>query len=188
MEKFALWMIVFALACGLAVAQADSPQSTQPATQPAATTPSSGASTSTAPSSGAITLANVRSWRGTLIDAGCAGGTASSPAAESGNAEAKETKSADSDSPDAKAAKPHKNHRNRTGPSQAQACSVSNSTTAFALKTKDGQTLKFDAVGNNRAAEELKAKWAQSLSAGKPIHAKVSGSINGDTVTVTSVD
>jgi hypothetical protein len=71
---------------------------------------------------------------------------------------------------------------------QAQACSVSNSTTAFALKTKEGQLLKFDGVGNTRAAEELKVKWAQNLSAGKPIHAKVSGSVNGDTVTVTSVD
>ena len=122
------------------------------------------------------------------MDASCASGTgASSPAAESGNTEAKDNKSADGDSPDGKAAKPHKNHRNRVDP-QVQACAVSNSTTAFALKTKDGQILKFDAVGNNRAAEELKTKWGQNLSAGKPIHAKVSGSINGDTVTVTSVD
>ena len=188
MEKFALGTSVFALACGLAFAQADAPQSTQPAPQPAVTTPSSGASTTTAPRSGTTTLADVRTWRGTLIDAGCAnGGGASSPAAESGNAEAKETKSADSDSPDAKAAKPHKNHRNRVDP-QAQACAVSNSTTAFALKTKEGQVLKFDSVGNNRAAEVLKTKWGQNLSAGKPIHAKVSGSVNADTVTVTSVD
>jgi len=184
MEKFALGTSVFVLACGLAFAQADAPQSTQPATQPAATTPST--STSTAPRSGTTTLADVRSWRGTLMDANCAsGGGASSPAAGSG--EAKETKSADSDSPDAKAAKPHKNHRNRVDP-QAQACAVSNSTTAFALKTKEGQILKFDAVGNNRAAEVLKTKWGQNLSAGKPIHAKVSGIANADTVTVTSVD
>jgi len=183
MEKFALWMIVFALACGLAFAQADSPQSTQPAT-----TPSSGATQSTAPTSGTTTLATIRSWKGTLMDASCASGTgASSPAAESGNTEAKDNKSADGDSPDGKAAKPHKNHRNRVDP-QVQACAVSNSTTAFALKTKDGQILKFDAVGNTRAAEELKTKWGQSLSAGKPIRAKVSGSINGDMVTVTSVD
>jgi len=107
--------------------------------------------------------------------------------AESSNSEAKDTKSADNDSQEAKPAKPHKNHRNRVDP-QAQACSVSNSTSAFALKTKDGQVLKFDGVGNNRAAEVLKAKWAQNLSAGKPIRAKVSGSINGDRVTVTSVD
>lgn len=121
------------------------------------------------------------------MDANCAGGTsASSPAAESSNSEAKE-KTADSDSSEAKPAKPHKNHRNRVDP-QAQACSVSSSTTAFAIKTKDGQVLKFDTVGNNRAAEELKTKWAQNLNAGKPIHAKVSGMINGDMVTVTSVD
>lgn len=188
MEKFALSMSVLALTCGLAFAQADSPQSTPPATQPAVTAPSAGASTSTAPGSRTTTLADVRSWRGTLIDAGCASGRgASSPAADSGNTEAKENKSADSESADSKAAKPHKNHRNRVDP-QAEACSVSNSTTAFALKTKEGQILKFDGVGNTRAAEELKTKWGQTLSAGKPIHAKVSGSINGDNVTVTSVD
>src|SRR5256885_12532761 len=106
MEKFALWMIVFALACGLVFAQADSPQSTQPAKQPEATTRSGGASTSTAPGSGTITLANVRSWRGTLIDANCGGGTAA-------NSPAAEAKSADSESPDTKAAKPHTHHRNR---------------------------------------------------------------------------
>jgi len=201
MEKFALWTTVFTLSCGLAFAQADSAQSRRPgqpatqpeqptqseATQPAtATTPSSGASTTTQ-GTGMTTLANIRSWRGMLMDANCAGGTsASSPAAESGNSEAKE-KTADSDSAEAKPAKPHKNHRNRVDP-QAQACSVSSSTSAFAIKTKDGQVLKFDAVGNNRAAEELKTKWAQNLNAGKPIHAKVSGMINGDMVTVTSVD
>ena len=188
MEKFALWMTVLALACGLAFAQADTPQSTQPATQPAVTAPSSGGSTRTAPGTGATTLANVSSWRGTLLDASCAGGAAaSSPAAESGKTEAEENKSADSEKPDAKPAKAHKNHRNRVDP-QAQACAPSNSTSAFALKTKDGQVLKFDAVGNSRAAEVLKTKWAQNLSAGKPIRAKVSGTINGDTVTVTSVD
>jgi len=187
MEKFALWTTVLVLACCLAFAQANTPASTQPAKEPAAST----SSASTAPGVGTTTLANVRSWRGTLIDSNCAGGTAaSSPAAESstGKAEAKESKPADSDSPEGKPAKPHKNHRNRTDPGQAQACSVSSSTTAFALKTKEGQILKFDAVGNNRAAEELKVKWGQNLSAGKPIHAKVSGSINGDTLTVTSVD
>jgi len=197
MEKIALWTTVFALGCGLAFGQADSPQSTRPAqpatqpaqptqsegAQPATTTPANSPSTSTTQGTGMTTLANIRNWRGTLMDANCSGGTgASSPAAESSD-----TKSADSDSQEAKPAKPHKNHRNRVDP-QAQACSVSSSTTAFALKTKDGQVLKFDGVGNNRAAEELKTEWAQSLNAGKPIHAKVSGMINGETVTVTSVD
>jgi hypothetical protein len=193
MEKLTLWMALCALGCGLVFAQADSPQATQPATQPAATPSSgSGASTSTPPTGGTITLANVRSWRGTLIDANCTSGTAaSSPAAESSSsAEEKDTKSSDSENASGqdKTAKPHKNHRNRMDPSQAQSCPVSSSTTAFALKTKEGQILKFDSVGNTRAVEELKTKWAQHLSAGKPIHTKVSGSINGDTVTVTSVD
>ncbi|HXI39374.1 MAG TPA: hypothetical protein VNH83_05325 [Bryobacteraceae bacterium] len=201
MEKFALWTTVFAIGCGLAFGQADSPRPTRPAqpatqpaqptqsegAQPATTTPTNSPSTGTTQGTGMTTLANIRSWRGMLMDAKCSGGTeASSPAAASSDTKS-DTKPADSDSQEAKSAKPHKNHRNRVDP-QVQACSVSSSTTAFALKTKDGQVLKFDDVGNNRAAEELKTKWAQNLSAGKPIHAKVSGMVNGETVTVTSID
>ena len=50
--------------------------------------------------------------------------------------------------------------------------------------------MKFDSVGNIRAAEMLKSKanWTKDLSAGKPIHAKVSGTLSGETVTVASLE
>lgn len=59
----------------------------------------------------------------------------------------------------------------------------------FALKTPDGQVLRFDAVGNTRAAAELKnkPKWTKDLAEGKPIRATVDGMLSGDTVTVTDV-
>jgi hypothetical protein len=184
MEKFAVLLAAFPLACGLAFAQTESPEPSKTATQSAAASPSS---------SGTVTLANVQSWRGTLVDANCTGGAAASSSTASSSSTGAEKESSDSQSASDKdatkgAVKPHKDHRNRTDPNQAQGCSVTNSTSAFALKTKEGQTLKFDGVGNTRAAEELKVKWSKELSAGKPIHAKVTGSINGDTVTVTSVD
>ena len=84
----------------------------------------------------------------------------------------------------------NKGHRNRKkDASQTQSCPVSSSTSMFALKTQDGQVLRFDAVGNARAAAELKnkPKWTKDLADGKPIKATVDGMMSGDTVTVTDV-
>jgi len=82
----------------------------------------------------------------------------------------------------------HKGRRNRDA-SQTENCPVSSSTSMFALKTQDGQLLRFDSVGNARAAAELKnkQKWTKDLAEGKPIRAKVDGIMSGDTVTVTDV-
>jgi hypothetical protein len=68
-------------------------------------------------------------------------------------------------------------------------CPVTSSTTMFAIQAGTGQVLKFDAIGNMRAAEELKnnKKWSREMSAGKPIHAGVSGNLVGDAITVTSI-
>jgi hypothetical protein len=115
----------------------------------------------------------IQHWSGTLMDANCAGGEQST--SESGA----KTESAGVDK-----GRPEKGHKKNP---EAQSCTVSSSTTAFALKAKSGQVIKFDVVGNARAAEDLKSKWTKELSAGKPIHAKVSGTLNGDTVTVTAI-
>ena len=126
-------------------------------------------------------LANVQSWRGTLVDANCAagGGSASSQPAKD---EAAESKAVDS-------GRPEKGHKGNKGQGEAQSCPVSYSTTAFALKTKEGQVMKFDAIGNARAAEELKTKssWSKDVAAGKPVRAKVTGILNGENITVTSI-
>jgi len=59
----------------------------------------------------------------------------------------------------------------------------------FALRLDDGKVLKFDSVGNIRAASELKTrqKWTKDLAENKPVHAKVDGLQNGDTITVTDI-
>jgi endonuclease YncB( thermonuclease family) len=69
-------------------------------------------------------------------------------------------------------------------------CPVSANTNAFALKMKDGRVLKFDDVGNSRASEALKTKtkWTTAASNNKPVKAKVSGMVTGDTITVMSID
>ena len=118
---------------------------------------------------------NVQSWHGTLVDANCAGVSQASNAnnTESGGA--------------VDSGRPEKGHKK--GHADAQNCAVSSSTTAFALKTKEGQVMKFDEVGNARAAEELKTKgsWSKDAASGKPIHTTVSGILNGDKVVVTSI-
>ena len=117
---------------------------------------------------------NVQSWKGTLVDANCANG---------GSQAAKES----SDSKGVDSGRPEKGHKKSH--SETEGCLVSSSTTAFAIKTKEGQVMKFDAIGNSRAAEQLKTKasWSKDVAAGKPIHATVSGILNGDSITVISI-
>ncbi len=73
--------------------------------------------------------------------------------------------------------------------SSRQTCPVSTNTGTFGLKLDDGTFLKFDPVGNTRAASELNAKqkWTKELGENKPIHAKVNGIPNGDTIIVTDI-
>jgi hypothetical protein len=71
-----------------------------------------------------------------------------------------------------------------------QSCGVSATTTQFALKMKDGNSVRFDDVGNARAQEALKThkKWGDSAAANKPIQVKASGVMSGDKLTVLSVN
>jgi hypothetical protein len=105
-------------------------------------------------------------FKGTLMDASCAGSATATPAKA-----------------DEKAAK-------STSASQSSGCTVSANTKEFAIRTKDGQTYRFDAVGNDRAVETFKnkKKWNNLSSAGKPIMATVSANQSGDNFTVLSVD
>jgi len=107
-----------------------------------------------------------QTYSGTLVDASCAGSAAPAPAAA--------TSSAD----------------RTVGSSPASGCSLSAAATQFALQTKDGQTMRFDDVGNTRVQEAMKThkKWSDSVSANKPLRVKVSGVLNGDKLTVMSVN
>ena len=119
----------------------------------------------------------IQQWHGTLVDASCAG-SANAKTADSASTPAMQA--VDTGRPEKKHAK---------GESTASGCAVSSSTSAFALQTVGGQVLKFDSVGNIRAAEMLKSKanWTKDLSAGKPIRAKASGTLSGETITVASL-
>jgi len=119
---------------------------------------------------------NIQNWQGMLVDAACAA---------SQNTKADQAKSDQGTTVDS--GRPEKAH-SKAG-SESTECAVSNSTSAFALKTTSGQVLQFDSVGNMRAAEALKnkANWTKDLSAGKPVHAKVSGTLSGETITVASL-
>jgi hypothetical protein len=114
----------------------------------------------------------ITTYKGTLVDASCAGGSSSA--------------APPSDSKAASDAKTGGNNAGGGGP----ACSPSANTTQFGLKLKDGRTIKFDTVGNQRVQEALKnkKKWSDAVNAGKPIRARVDGAETGDTFTVVSVD
>jgi hypothetical protein len=122
----------------------------------------------------------IQQWHGTLVDASCAGSSNAKPA-DAASAPAEQTQPVDK-------GRPQKAHAKAESP--AAGCAVTSSTSAFALQEAGGQVLKFDSVGNIRAAEMLKSKatWTKELSAGKPIRAKVSGTLSGETVTVASLD
>ena len=124
---------------------------------------------------------NIQHWRGILVDANCAGGS------NAGDSQATKANNSENNGAAVDSGRPEKGHKKSHA--ETQSCPVSSSTSAFALKTKEGQVMKFDAVGNARAAEELKTKgsWSKDVAAGKPIHATVSGILKGDNVVVTSI-
>jgi hypothetical protein len=53
----------------------------------------------------------------------------------------------------------------------------------------NGQTARFDLVGNERAQDAMKnnKRWSKSISENKPIQATVSGVLNGDKLIVSSI-
>ena len=101
-----------------------------------------------------------QTYKGTLMDASCAGASKDSSGSKAAPAD------------------------------QSQGCKVSASTKEFALRTDSGETLRFDSVGNVRAEEAIKnrKKWSSDAAAGKPIRAKVSANANGEKLTVMSIN
>jgi len=139
--------------------------------------------------SGRASEMKTQSYSGTLMDASCAGAGAATTASASSS-----TASSDSTASSAKADQNDKSKTtgdaNRAATDQGQSsCSVSSSTTQFALKLKDGRVVKLDDVGNQRAQETFKnkKKWSEDAAASKPIHASVSGVLNDDKLLVMSI-
>jgi len=53
----------------------------------------------------------------------------------------------------------------------------------------NGQVVRFDLVGNQRAQDELKnnKKWTNAVSSSKPIKVRISGVMQGDKLIVSSI-
>ena len=126
--------------------------------------------------SGVSDLGKSQKYKGTLVDAACAGQSADRTA--SANASSAETRT-DKDK-----------YKNQKASNAADSCVASANTNNFALRMRDGRALRLDAVGNERAKEELKTKkkWADAASNGKPIRGTVHGIESGDTLVALSVD
>ena len=101
-----------------------------------------------------------QTYKGTLMDASCAGAAKESSGGKAPTADG------------------------------SQGCKISASTKEFALRTDSAETLRFDSVGNARAEEAIKnkKKWSSDAAAGKPIRAKVSANADGDRLTVMSIN
>jgi hypothetical protein len=82
-----------------------------------------------------------RSYKGTLLDASCA-----MSAVSEGTQKA----------PDGNKSKERKSEASPSANNAGQSCSISTHTSQFALKLDDGQTVRFDSVGNVRAQEAIK--------------------------------
>jgi hypothetical protein len=144
-----------------------------------------------------------QTYSGTLMDASCAGSGSAAPTSTSsaGSTAPTSTSSAGStgssagSAPGSPAGSPagstaSTSSADRAAPSADQSCAVAASTTQFALKMKDGTTVRFDDVGNTRVQEAMKTrkKWSDSAAASKPIRVKANGVLNGDKLTVLSID
>jgi len=165
--KASLMAIALMLPVGFALAQKE----------PGNESSKSGSNTATqsSPSTKTAKTDEVRTktYKGTLVDAGCAGGPGS-------------TASTTSTSQSASTAKTGEASR-ATG--SGQSCDATTNTSAFGIRMRDGSVMRFDAVGNERTKEAIaaKKKWSDEAAGGKPIQASVSGTESGDTLTVVSI-
>jgi len=74
--------------------------------------------------------------------------------------------------------------------SSGSECPATASSQTLGLKMDNGQTVRFDLVGNQRAQDALKTNkgWNKNMTANKPIKVKVSGVLQGDKLIVSSIN
>lgn len=162
-----LSMLVVSVAVGVALAQ------TTPAekTNPKAKTQNGSTAATTAPAE-----MKTATYKGVLVDISCAsqstGSTATAPANTGTTQPAEPANSA-----------------NRAATESGASCPLTAQSTNIGMKLDNGQTVRFDLVGNQRAQDGLKNDkgWSKDLSGNKPIHAKVEGVLQGDKLIVTAI-
>ena len=161
-------------------------QNTPPNPSSQGTPQSAGAKTGTSTASASTTPAEMKTstFKGVLVDMSCASRTSASaettPAAGGATQPSNSSKAAASD---------QSNTANRSASDSGASCPVSANSTVLGMKLDDGKTVRFDLVGNQRAQDALKneKRWSNDISESKPIHAKVSGLLNGDKLIVSSI-
>jgi hypothetical protein len=124
-----------------------------------------------APASSAQPASKAAWFKGTLVATPCAGAASASAAEPSGKKKKGEAnRSAEGDS--------------------SQSCTLSADAKEFALQTTDGRTLAFDAIGNTRAQDALRARkrWEKRAEAGKPVEVVVGASEDSGKLTVVSIE
>jgi hypothetical protein len=140
-------------------------------------------------------------YKGVLVDLSCGGGantastgattatgagsTAAASAGQSGSATATSGSQATTTEHAAGAGASATGSANRA----AGDCPVTANSSQIGMKLDNGQTVRFDLVGNQRAQDELKnnKSWNKNLTANKPLHVKVSGVLQGDKLIVSSI-
>jgi hypothetical protein len=170
--KISLIAVTMMLPVGFALAQKAPGNTSAPPAQSQST--SSKTSTEKA---GTTNELKTQTYKGTLVDASCAGGAGPSTS----------TKSSTQSAADRNAEKSATTgEANRSG---SESCGATSSTNQFGLRMKDGSTMKFDAVGNERAKEAIatRKKWSDAIAAGKPVQVSVSGTESGNQLTVVSI-
>jgi len=145
------------LMIGVAMAQSDKPAAQDQAAPKTSDAPKASTSTPDKPAE-----MKTMSYKGTLVDLSCNGAsnTASAAPAES-------------------------NAANRSAGDSS--CAVSANTSTFGLKTDQGQTYRFDMVGNQRAQDEFKNNKHWNSAGNKPLKVKISGVVQGDKLIVSSI-
>ena len=69
----------------------------------------------------------------------------------------------------------------------AKTCAPTASTTAYAIETSNGKVYKLDSAGNTKVASELQAGAIKPDHDGD-VHVKLSGTLQGDTVKVDTIN
>jgi hypothetical protein len=177
--KARLYVLTLSIALGVAVGQTTPPnpppqENSKPQENTKApdtkaqdnTKPDAKAGAATTAGSTALAEMKTTTFKGVLVDMACAGRTSNTA----------ETKPATAD------AKPAASDAGGN-------CPVSASSSELGMKLDDGKTVRFDLVGNQRAQDALKndKRWTKDVSENKPIHAKVSGVLNGDKLIVAAI-
>lgn len=172
--KARLSVLTFSIALGVALAQAAPPaqEGAMPQQTKEKQDMKAGAPAETKTASNEM---KTTTYKGVLIDMSCASpGSASAAATPAGDK-----------APGSDAA----NSANRSAGDSGGSCPVTANSSQLGMKLDDGKVVRFDLVGNQRAQDEVKnnKKWSKDLSDTKPVHAKVSGVLDGDKLIVSSI-